>query len=651
MEFTMEKIIQGKRKVSTAVSLFTTLCLFCCMFFSSCDFISGLFGFMKTAKVTVHLSSDPLARNLVPDLNLVVASFDLAGEGPGGAAFTATGVTAASYTKSDLRAGEWTVQASGKNAEGTIIVKSASTVVTLISNQTATVALDCVPMVGNGTFGLTLSWPSGILTTAALEGTLAPVTGDAIPLNFTVTGNSATCTKSGLANGYYTLTIKLKDSGKSNYLCWSWNESVLIYKDQTTHGAWTLTASDIDQPGGGVTLTLTSDSKMPITLTLSGNQESLIAGDTMTVKAVGTPTPTSWQWYLDGDLIGGQTSSSITVGAGLTGGTSHSLVVIAKKNDIAGSTGIRFRVDRSRPLTTIDVPDPILRAVFEEKLGKSFASITTFDLTTFTELAKTDTTLADLTGIELCNRLSSLRVSRNPITSIAMLPKLKELRTLNIIGCPVIDFSPIGTMPALRAIRFSPASLADLAWMTPANLPYVSTIGLTNHFGLTYSHALAEKWTTFPLLGVQCSLGLTDTDFIDLYSTVLYPHRATLELFEDYKGSQITNAVTGQFANLTTLKGIDLWFSPGITSLDFIKTMTSLVYVDMESDGITDLTPLKTLYDAGGLRPLTGFWTTPYVDITLMGLDLRTGRPNRLIVDYLLSKGMTVLWQNGNTIE
>jgi len=34
-----------------------------------------------------------------------------------------------------------------------------------------------------------------------------------------------------------------------------------------------------------------------------------------------------------------------------------------------------------------------------------------------------------------------------------------------------------------------------------------------------------------------------------------------------------------------------------------------------------------------------------------MGLDLRTGRPNRLIVDYLLSKGMTVLWQNGNTIE
>jgi hypothetical protein len=49
---------------------------------------------------------------------------------------------------------------------------------------------------------------------------------------------------------------------------------------------------------------------------------------------------------LDGEPTG-QTGSSIAVGAGLVADSVHSLVAIAKKADIAGSAGVRFRITAS----------------------------------------------------------------------------------------------------------------------------------------------------------------------------------------------------------------------------------------------------------------------------------------------------------------
>jgi sugar lactone lactonase YvrE len=64
----------------------------------------------------------------------------------------------------------------------------------------------------------------------------------------------------------------------------------------------------------------------------------------MTVSASGTPAPTGWQWYLDGELLAGQTSSSTTVGSGLAAGRIHTLTVIATTQDLAGSADLRFSV-------------------------------------------------------------------------------------------------------------------------------------------------------------------------------------------------------------------------------------------------------------------------------------------------------------------
>lgn len=642
----MEYRIQQNRTWVVYLSVAFIICICCSLLFSACS----LFGAKRTAKLTIALTSSPLAKNLLPDVDLDVVSYNISGTGPGDKTFSAPGVTGSTHTETDLVAGEWTIVASGLNADGVVIVKSSASVVTLSAGETATLLLSCIPIVGNGSFSLDMEWPSGIITTPSVVGSLKPDSGAAIALSVAVTGDTATCTKSDLPNGYYTLTIKLYDSAKGNFLAWSWNESVLIYKDQVTKADWTLVASDLDLPDGGLVLTLVSDAKMPIAVTLSGGYDSLTVGDKMTVSATGSPVPESWQWYLDGDLLSGATDSSVEVGDGMTAGSIHSLVAVGAKGDIAGSAGLRFKVVATKVLTTTDVPDAALRSAFEVATGKSFGSITTYDLSSITLVDAQECGISDLKGIEYCRHLETLRLQKNNITDISLLPQLKNLISLNLKRNPVVDFNPIGQMSSLHSVKVTPTSLDEIAWLTPTNLPHVGTVGFTGHRGLSYSHALAQQIAAFQSLGaLELGMTLTDADFIDLYDTVLYPRRGTLQWLDMWSSLQLTDAVTARLTNLTNLIDLSIMNSSGVTSLDFIKTMTSLCIIGFVDDGITDLSPLKTLYDAGGLRVVEDI--SPSVEVTYLDLDLRAGTANRNVIDYLLGKGIEVLWQDGNTTE
>jgi hypothetical protein len=64
---------------------------------------------------------------------------------------------------------------------------------------------------------------------------------------------------------------------------------------------------------------------------------------------------------------------------------------------------------------------------------------------------------------------------------------------------------------------------------------------------------------------------------------------------------------------------LHLWNAPGITSLAFIENMTALIEVGFDV-------------------------------VTIMGLDLKPGSPNRAIVDNLIDQGVEVEWEEGNTI-
>jgi hypothetical protein len=297
------------------------------------------------SSLTLRFSSDSKARTLTPDnLNLTVTTYDISGTGPNGAVFLVEGITTDTYVLEDLVPGSWSVVAKGKNIDGIIIVQSAATAIVL-NSATETVTLSLLPLGGNGTFSLDLSWPADMISSPEIIAKLTPDVGDPITLDFTITGTSATMAPLTLARGYYEMTLKLNDASFDSYRVWSKVETVLIYADTTTSEDWVLIASDMNEPTPqNMGLILETDTKSPIEMVLSGVSAELAYDTDMTVTASGTPEPTSWKWFLDGDVLVGETTSSVIVGAGLAEKTLHTLTVIGRNGDIAGSADATFRI-------------------------------------------------------------------------------------------------------------------------------------------------------------------------------------------------------------------------------------------------------------------------------------------------------------------
>jgi sugar lactone lactonase YvrE len=298
-----------------------------------------------TTRLLVSLDADFGDKSLTPGISLDVTQYDIHGSGAG--TFSATGVQGTRFVRDGLVPGAWTFYAVGKNAAGDAIVRSPDTAVTLEIGETTAVSLTCLPETGNGTLSISLSWPAGSIITPAIEATF-DLMDASVPatLPFTITGDTATLASAvSTPKGYYELVVKLIDRGMNDHVMWSKVEAVYILKNRETAADWDLVAADLDQPiRPGIALTLASDSKKPLNITLSGRLQYLAMGQTMTVIAVGSFVPSSWQWYLDGNRIAGATTESVTIGANLASRSRHTLTVLARSGDKAGSADHRFEM-------------------------------------------------------------------------------------------------------------------------------------------------------------------------------------------------------------------------------------------------------------------------------------------------------------------
>ena len=81
----------------------------------------------------------------------------------------------------------------------------------------------------------------------------------------------------------------------------------------------------------------------PIAITFSGQQSQLPPGTDMTITATTSENPVTYQWYLGGVPLTGQTSSSITIGSSLTPGN-YKLDLEVTKGSVISSESITFSV-------------------------------------------------------------------------------------------------------------------------------------------------------------------------------------------------------------------------------------------------------------------------------------------------------------------
>src|SRR5208283_2004806 len=263
--------------------------------------------------LSIQLTNNINARTLLPPIDMNAASFTVSGVGPGGATFSQS-TSGGSVTVSDLAFGSWSVTVNALNAGGTLIGSGQATV-TVHTGQTSTVDISVVPLGGNGTLNLSVTWTGSQVETPSIQASLTPPSGPVTPLSFSVSGNQATYSSSTIPAGYQTLTLQLLDN---NIPVMGAVDVARIVAGQTTTGSYAFT--NVNQPGGSVVVNITPAMADPILVSISGVAATIAAGTSMTATASATDGTANvvWVWYINGASVG--TGTSLTVGSNLAAG-------------------------------------------------------------------------------------------------------------------------------------------------------------------------------------------------------------------------------------------------------------------------------------------------------------------------------------------
>jgi hypothetical protein len=296
--------------------------------------VDGEYGSLVLSLATAEMST----RTIVPFLDMEIAYYEIQGDGPGPAAFSRSGVTGVVMVESSLVTGTWVITADAFNSAG-YLIGTGSTAISITGGQITQAELRVAPLQGSGSLEISASWPPGTVANPSVSGSLTAAGGAPEDIPFIVDSDSAAYAYASLSAGYYSLTIRLWDGA---VLKWGALEAVRILQAQTTEAVFDLTAEDINT--GEIGLTIIPDMQNPIAIALAGQTSPLEAGTDMTVTATTSHDPVNtYQWYLDGAPLSGETTSSITIGGELPEGNYRLDLQVTKAN-VIGSQSFVFTV-------------------------------------------------------------------------------------------------------------------------------------------------------------------------------------------------------------------------------------------------------------------------------------------------------------------
>jgi hypothetical protein len=298
---------------------------------SSGGSVSGDGSLARGGSLTIKLPAIQMqdANAKTPDLS-ITTSYDVSGSGPGNATFLKPGITAETVTIDSLAPGDWGVNVNGNNQNGSKIA-SASLSVTVAEGLTVSQDFTNTSWsVANGNLELSLEWPVSRGISSAIV-SLTPEGG--VPLQVTL--QPVATTKGGLSvsataavpPGYYTLSRVFSDGTGGA-------DAVQITSGSTTKFVLSVVS--------GMDLTITPDiSKViPINFTYVGQ------GSVMTVTAAPTPSKQynsfTYQWYLNGAPLAGETGDTITL---LAKYRSYRLDCVVASNGALSSSIVPFFVN------------------------------------------------------------------------------------------------------------------------------------------------------------------------------------------------------------------------------------------------------------------------------------------------------------------
>jgi len=252
------------------------------------------------------------------------------------------------------------------------------------------------------------------------------------------------------------------------------------------------------------------------------------------------------------------------------------------------------------PGASVYIPDPNLRAILEENLGKTpNTPITVEEMATMhrNRIFAEDKDISDLTGLEFATNLEWLRIPGNQISDLSPLAGLTKLDLLDISGNEVRDLSPLAGLTNLRHVKISHNNISDLSPL--AKLPNL------NRF---------DSWGN-PLSDLSPLVGLEIIDICggQLDISTLEGARNLKELY--LLGGGVSDV--SPLAKLTGLTRLRVAGNNNVLDISPLAQLTGLKWLELSENRISDISPLVKLKNltwlhVGGnmisdFTPLDGF--------------------------------------------
>ena len=229
------------------------------------------------------------------------------------------------------------------------------------------------------------------------------------------------------------------------------------------------------------------------------------------------------------------------------------------------------------PGASVYIPDPNLRAIIEENLGKTpNAAITVEEMATMQQnrIFAENKGISDLTGLEFATNLEWLKIQGNQISDLSPIAGLTKLDTLDISGNEVNDLSPLAGLKNLRHVKVSHNNISDLSPL--ASLPNL------NRF---------DSWGN-PLSDLSPLIGLEIIDICGGKSDV-----STLEGAKNLKELYLLGGGISDISPLATLTKLTRLMISGnhVSDVSPLTQLTNLKWLELANNNIVDVAPLVKL--------------------------------------------------------
>ena len=233
-----------------------------------------------------------------------------------------------------------------------------------------------------------------------------------------------------------------------------------------------------------------------------------------------------------------------------------------------------------RPGDLVSIPDPSLRAVVAEVLGKAAGSqITAADLSRLTRIDADDAGISNLTGLEAATRLERIEFRHNSISDLSPLAGLTRLNNIKLRGNRITDVSPLAGLINVDWLGLEENEISDLSPLE--GLIKLNGIGISGN----------------PVSDVSPLAGLLSLERINAWNTPISDF-STLESARRLRWIEFGNdnfvSALPSLKGLRSLRRLEI-NDCNISDLTPLAELTQLEWLELVNNLISDITPLQNL--------------------------------------------------------